>query len=224
MAFNYMLPFRAAQGLLCIIILGLMAYVVNDWAGAQVGSPAEANYLLFCSVWTILALAYLTIAPVRFETAAHKFGILAAEFLTMIFWFAGFIALAVFLTGTRCYHWGPCRAAKAATVFAAFEWYVARVLEIAFSKANYFSGFCLQELSSWLRSTSGAPEIPPTANTTQTWRSTQASRGQIVDFLWRRDSFEPICFPHRCRRRCEFHKVEIKTERQFYSTKAPDRL
>jgi hypothetical protein len=124
MAFNFTLPFRAAQALLCIIILGLMAYVVNDWSLAVAGSPAEANYLLFCSVWTILALAYLVIAPARFETAAHKFGILAAEFLTMIFWFAGFIALAVFLTGVRCYHWGPCRAAKAATVFAAFEWYV----------------------------------------------------------------------------------------------------
>jgi len=122
MAFNYTLPFRAAQAFLCIIILGLMSYVVNDWEGAAVGSPAEANFLLFCSVWTILALAYLVVAPARFETAAHKFGILAAEFITMIFWFAGFIALAVFLTGTRCYRWGPCRAAKAATVFAAFEW------------------------------------------------------------------------------------------------------
>jgi len=122
MAFNYTLPFRAAQAVLCVIILGLMAYVVSDWIPYYAGSPAEANFLLFCSVWTILALAYLTIAPVRFETAAHKYGILAAEFLTMIFWFAGFIALAVFLTGIRCYHWGPCRAAKAATVFAAFEW------------------------------------------------------------------------------------------------------
>jgi len=118
MAFNYTLPLRAAQCLLTIIILGLMAYVVSDWEY----SPAEDNFLLFCSVWTILALAYLTIAPVKFETAAHKFGILAAEFLTMIFWFAGFIALAVLLTDIRCHYWGPCRAAKAAVVFAAFEW------------------------------------------------------------------------------------------------------
>jgi len=120
MAFNYTLPLRAAQAVLTIIILGLTAYAVSDWAWNW--SPAELNFILFCSVWTILSLAYLTIAPVRFETAAHKFGILAAEFLTMIFWFAGFIALAVLLTDTHCYHWGPCRAAKAAVVFAAFEW------------------------------------------------------------------------------------------------------
>jgi len=121
MAFNYTLPLRAAQGLLCIIILGLMAYVVSDWSIWR-GSPAENNFLLFCSVWTILALAYLTIAPVKFATAAHKYGILAAEFLTMVFWFAGFIAVAVLLTDTGCRRWGPCRAATAATVFAAFEW------------------------------------------------------------------------------------------------------
>jgi hypothetical protein len=123
MAFNYTLPLRVVQGLLAIIILGLTAYVVNDWnLYAYGGSPTEVNFTLFCAVWTLLALAYLVVAPVRFETAAHKFGILAAEAITMIFWFAGFIALAVFLTDLGCRRWGPCRAAKAAVVFAAFEW------------------------------------------------------------------------------------------------------
>lgn len=41
----------------------------------------------------------------------------------MIFWFAGFIALAVLLGNIGCgSHYGPCRAAEAATVFGAFEW------------------------------------------------------------------------------------------------------
>jgi hypothetical protein len=47
----------------------------------------------------------------------------------MLFWFAGFIALAVLLTNSGCsahsgQYWGPCRAAIAGDVFAAFEWYV----------------------------------------------------------------------------------------------------
>ncbi|KAF2397310.1 hypothetical protein EJ06DRAFT_532933 [Trichodelitschia bisporula] len=125
MAINFTLPLRIAQAVLAIIILGLTAYAVNAWNGNGHWhwSPAEINYMLFCSIWTILALAYLLIAPVRFETAAHKYGILAAEALTMIFWFAAFIALAVLLTDLGCSsHWGVCRAATAATVFAAFEW------------------------------------------------------------------------------------------------------
>jgi hypothetical protein len=108
---------------LAIIILGLMAYVVDSWNGPYgTWSPTEANYLLFCAVWTILALIYLIVAPARFPTAAHKYGILAAEALTMIFWFAGFIALAVLLTDIGCRRWAVCRAAEAATVFGAFEW------------------------------------------------------------------------------------------------------
>lgn len=101
-----------------------VSIVVSDWSWAS-WSPSQANFLLFCSIWTILALAYLVLAPTRFPATAHKFGILAAEAITMLFWFAGFIALAVLLTDIGCGDsWGVCRAAEAAVVFAAFEWYV----------------------------------------------------------------------------------------------------
>jgi hypothetical protein len=69
----------------------------------------------------MLALAYLIVAPARFPQAAHKFGILAAESVTMIFWFAGFIALAAFLGNRVCFG-NVCNAAKAGVAFAAFEW------------------------------------------------------------------------------------------------------
>ncbi|PMD15512.1 hypothetical protein NA56DRAFT_634713 [Hyaloscypha hepaticicola] len=122
----FMLPIRAIQGLFAVIVLGLLAYSSSDWAWWW--SPSQINFLIFTSVWTILALVYLIIAPARYPTAAHKFGILAAEVLTMLFWFAGFIALAVLLTDVGCsaggagHWWGPCRAAIAGDVFAAFEW------------------------------------------------------------------------------------------------------
>jgi hypothetical protein len=92
-------------------------------------SPGQVNFLLFDSVWTLLALAYLIVVPWRFsETMAHhKFAILAVEAVTMIFWFAGFIALAVFLSDRRCFG-HVCSAAKAAAAFGGFEWYVAAVL------------------------------------------------------------------------------------------------
>ena len=86
-------------------------------------SPGQVNILIFDAVWTMLALAYLVIVPWRFsETRAHhKFAILAAEAITMIFWFAGFLALAVFLGNRVCFG-HVCSAAKAAAVFGAFEW------------------------------------------------------------------------------------------------------
>jgi hypothetical protein len=121
----FILPIRIIQGVLAIIILGLMAYASNSWSWFW--SPSSVNFLIFTSVWTLLAVAYLVIAPMRFPAAAHKFGILAAEFITMIFWFAGFIAVASLLGDIECgrSHWGPCNASIAGDVFAAFEWYVA---------------------------------------------------------------------------------------------------
>jgi hypothetical protein len=55
--------------------------------------------------------------------AAHKFGILAAEAATMVFWFAAFLAAAVFLSGLDFCRGVVCGAARGAVVFGAFEWY-----------------------------------------------------------------------------------------------------
>ncbi|KAI9689384.1 MAG: hypothetical protein M1822_010035 [Bathelium mastoideum] len=124
MAFLFTLPLRIAQAVFAIIVLGLTAYVANWWGGYwRAMSPSEINFLIFASVWSILALIYLVVAPWKFPVAAHKFGILAAEAVTMIFWFAGFIALAVFLSDRVCFG-HVCSAAKAAAAFAAFEWAV----------------------------------------------------------------------------------------------------
>lgn len=117
----FMLPIRIVQGVLALIILCLMAYAANDWSWSW--SPSSVNFLVFTSVWTLLAVAYLVIAPLRFPATAHKYGILAAEAVTMLFWFAGFIAVASLLGDIGCgSHWGPCRASIAGDVFAAFEW------------------------------------------------------------------------------------------------------
>lgn len=72
----------------------------NPWAS---WSPHSLNFMLFTSVWSLLAVAYLTLAPTRFPRAAHKSAIAAVEFLTMVFWFAAFIAVAVLW---RDIYWG----------------------------------------------------------------------------------------------------------------------
>ncbi|KAF4554135.1 Hypothetical protein D9617_5g070120 [Elsinoe fawcettii] len=119
---RFMLPVRAIQAVLTIIVLGLTAYVANWWSGYwRAYSPSQINFLVFTSVWTVLALAYLVLSQWRFERFAHKFAILGVEALTMLFWFAGFIALAVFLSDRVCFG-NVCNSAKAAAAFAAFEW------------------------------------------------------------------------------------------------------
>ncbi|KAK2623540.1 hypothetical protein QTJ16_007094 [Diplocarpon rosae] len=122
MAFNYsilLLPIRAAQAVFALIVLGTLAYVNNV---PFASSPSWINFLLFCAVWTLLALVYLLLAPIWFPALAHKLAILGVDALTMIFWFAGFVATAVKLDNTDCGSYGPCKATVAGDVFGAFEW------------------------------------------------------------------------------------------------------
>ena len=118
------LGLRGVQVVLSIVVLGLTAYLVDAFSTPYGNwSPRSINFMLFTSVWTLLAVAYLVLAPTRFPKAAHKYAIGAVEFLTMLFWFAAWVAVAAL--------WGAGWAGGqgtfygcgvAAIVFGAFIW------------------------------------------------------------------------------------------------------
>jgi hypothetical protein len=136
----FTLPLRIAQAIFAIIELGLTAYgnpplqpnslctnfltVIHQWDKSYYySSPSQANFLLFCSIWTLLALIFLILAPLRFPSLAHKYALLAVDAVTMLFWFAGFIAFTVLIDDWGCgKRWTYCRVGQAAVVFGAFEW------------------------------------------------------------------------------------------------------
>ncbi|KAH0292390.1 hypothetical protein M436DRAFT_69991 [Aureobasidium namibiae CBS 147.97] len=115
---NFVLPIRIAQLILAILVLGTAAYATKGYYG----SHSEVNFLIFSSIWTLLALIYLSLTSWKLERFAHPWIICGVESLTMLFWFAGFIAAAVFLGHLSGCAGRACSSAKAATVFAAFEW------------------------------------------------------------------------------------------------------
>jgi len=119
MAFAFILPLRIVQAVLAIIVLGLTAYVVDvTWGGWH-----SVNFMLFTSIWTLLTVAFLILTPARFPALAHKYIILAAEALCMIFWFAAWVAVAALWGDLRCgSNGGACGAGTAAIVFGALEW------------------------------------------------------------------------------------------------------
>jgi len=119
---NWIMPLRIAQASVGVVVLGFASYVSSWWANYwREMSPVEFNFLIFSAVWTLLALAYVVIAPLYFPRIAHKFATLGADALTMTFWFGGFVALAVFLSSRVCFG-NVCSVAKAAVGFAALEW------------------------------------------------------------------------------------------------------
>ncbi|OJJ69290.1 hypothetical protein ASPBRDRAFT_56986 [Aspergillus brasiliensis CBS 101740] len=116
--FPWIYPVRVVQAIFAIIVLALSAYYISWFTYSD-----TVNFMLFNGIWTaFIATPYLALAPVFFPQLAHNIVIPAVEVITMIFWFAGFIALAVYLPPAEACHWSRCSALQAATVFGAFEW------------------------------------------------------------------------------------------------------
>lgn len=110
----------------CIIELGLTAYGVSlfttPWGN---WSPDRLNFMLFNSIWSLLVLAYLGATPLFMPRLFHRMVALGALAVTVIFWFAGSIALAVFLgVPYACSASAPCGSIQAAVAFGFFLWYV----------------------------------------------------------------------------------------------------
>jgi hypothetical protein len=87
----------------------------------------EVNFLIFSPVWSLLALTALVIVPMKMSSFAAStpgsYGLLALEVLTMLYWFGGFIAMAVFLRDRICFG-AVCDVAKAGTALSAVTWLV----------------------------------------------------------------------------------------------------
>lgn len=86
--------------------------------------PSELSFIVFVSVWTMVVTIYLLVAPLNFPRLAPVIAVLALDALTMLFWFAAFIALAVWKSNLGLCFGRICNTIVAGIVFGAFEWLV----------------------------------------------------------------------------------------------------
>lgn len=114
---------RVCQILFSLIALGLNASVIH-WFNTHErvgGPPGYLILLVFSSVFTILISApYTTFAPKYFPAYINRYASLAVELTTTVFWFAGFIAGAVWLGTIDICAGFICSNARAGVAFAAF--------------------------------------------------------------------------------------------------------
>jgi hypothetical protein len=116
---------------------------VANWYNADTltASPSQVNFLIFVAVFTFVVIAYLEITP-RYAkrgkyppsfphrvisltmtfAASHPYIHLALESLLSLFYFAGFIALSVFLSKLLFCRGSVCAAAKAAVTVSVSNW------------------------------------------------------------------------------------------------------
>jgi len=131
---NWTLPLRAVQLLFAFLVLVLCGVAISKFGGGF----GSLGFLLFCGIWAILSLIYLLLAPTVLAAFHNVYIILALEALNMIFFFAGFIAVASGIGTVSCDLYGSfnfdgtnfsdsglktgCQSTKAAVAFGAFSW------------------------------------------------------------------------------------------------------
>lgn len=113
---------RIVQGILALIVLGVDSYVVHFYRSNGFRAPSQAGFVVFVCVWSFLALLYLGLAPTYSPDWHNKWAVVGVEGLSVIFWFAGFVAIAAWLGDLTFCYGTVCGCARATTVFGAFSW------------------------------------------------------------------------------------------------------
>jgi hypothetical protein len=97
-----------------------LSVVVSPFNGRW--TPSTMSFMLFNSIWSLLVLAYVGLTPMYFPGIFHNLASLALEWITMIFWFAGSIALAAYWGSPSCGGNTFCGSVEAAIAFGFFLW------------------------------------------------------------------------------------------------------
>ncbi|KAF4448858.1 membrane-associating protein [Fusarium austroafricanum] len=119
------LSLRALQLALSMTSIGLSAYVVNDYDKRSRGSaPSPFTYLMVSSIFSMLSVAYITLTPLFVPRIYHQYAAIIVESVNAALYFAGFIAIAVFIGGLKMCMGTVCSCARADAVVAAGQFTV----------------------------------------------------------------------------------------------------
>ncbi|KAK3345286.1 hypothetical protein B0H65DRAFT_574149 [Neurospora tetraspora] len=120
MGFNILLPIRVFQATFSIVIIGLSGFVAH-WYNTNTAylPPSQISFLLFCGVYSLLSALYLGLISKLFPKTSNPYAVLSLEITNLLFWFAGFISLSVFLSKLLFCRGSVCGAARADVGIAA---------------------------------------------------------------------------------------------------------
>ncbi|KAI0900896.1 membrane-associating domain-containing protein [Annulohypoxylon nitens] len=156
------LGLRAAQMVFAIIVMGLTAYVAH-WYNVDTltSSPSQINWLLAVSIFTIVSVLYLELTPRFVPKLSHQLVAMGLEACNALFYFAGFIALSVFMSRLLFCRGSVCGAAQASIAFGAMEFLLWTASAIVMGKEVAKSGLGLSLPLPKLRRNKSPSNAPP---------------------------------------------------------------
>ncbi|KAL2019439.1 hypothetical protein VTK56DRAFT_9644 [Thermocarpiscus australiensis] len=121
MGCKLMVPIRVTQGIHALVVIVLSSFVAHWYNTTTVlSSPSEINFLIFSGIWSVFSLACIEAIPRFFPRASNPYVAFGVEVTNVLFWFAGFVALSVFLSKLLFCRGSVCHAARADVAFASF--------------------------------------------------------------------------------------------------------
>ncbi|KAL6796032.1 hypothetical protein GGI42DRAFT_356656 [Trichoderma sp. SZMC 28013] len=122
MSQTLILCFRAFQALAAAASIALAAYVVN-WhlRGPHLSTPPSIGFILFSPIFSVFSILYLVFTPRLAPKATHPMISLSIEAINCIFYFAGFIAVAVCLGDLAFCTGSVCMAGRGTAMLAAVQ-------------------------------------------------------------------------------------------------------
>lgn len=90
---------KLSQVLWTLLILALTGNMI---ANAYAGNPSIINFTMFCAVFALLSLLYLTAASLREGLAGHPLIVVGVDALNTLFFFCAAVALAKGLGVHKC--------------------------------------------------------------------------------------------------------------------------
>ncbi|KAF5018271.1 hypothetical protein F66182_9756 [Fusarium sp. NRRL 66182] len=129
---------RALQLTLSLASIGLSAYVVNDYnQRSRHSAPSPFAYLIVSSIFSIFSITYLALSPLLVPRVYHQYAAVVVEAVNAALYFAGFIAVAVFIGSLLMCEGTVCSTARADAVVAAGQ-FTAWITTTAFTAKEMF--------------------------------------------------------------------------------------
>jgi len=100
---RYFSIIRIVQGVLSVLLLGLLCYPTNVWTTSITNAPDALAFNIFTSVWTFLVLGYAIAVPLKSPKYWNKWAALGLELLTWVFWLSAFATMADFVRKSSTY-------------------------------------------------------------------------------------------------------------------------
>ncbi|TVY24578.1 hypothetical protein LHYA1_G006303 [Lachnellula hyalina] len=161
MAFGLVHLLRIAQLILAVNVLALSGYgLVAHWYNADTltAPPKQIDFLIFVPVFSFISVFYLEFVPRFAPKASHPYALFVVEILNTLFYFSGFIALAVFIGRLLFCRGSVCSAARADAVFAAFSWILWAASSVVGALKIFRGGF--QNMKTDHQASSVMKEVP----------------------------------------------------------------